>query len=247
MSLNKFFAKKLRAVARSVENPQSMLLRLKKVDLNVWAQLSAPWIRSRRISTVIDIGANEGDFSFAACHALPDTRILAFEPLPDCFGRLQKRMSAYRNFTAFNIAVGERSGSVAFQRSAFEASSSCLKMAASHKRAFPHTERGDTVTVPMQTLDNAVADKKIDGPILIKIDVQGYEDRVLSGGEITVKRAEILMVETSFEVLYEGQALFFDIYQTLSQWGFRYAGAFEQLRDPLDGHVLQADSIFVRT
>ncbi len=79
----------------------------------------------------------------------------------------------------------------------------------------------------------------------MKIDVQGYEDRVLRGGEQTVKRAQVLLVETSFQQLYEGQALFEDILALLRGWGFRYAGALDQLLNPRTGEALQQDSIFV--
>lgn len=83
--------------------------------------------------------------------------------------------------------------------------------------------------------------------MLVKIDVQGYEDRVIRGGQRVISRAKVLIVETSFQTLYDGQPLFEDIYDTLLKMGFRYIGALWQLRSPLNGSILQADSIFVKT
>ncbi|MFN8465859.1 MAG: FkbM family methyltransferase [Caldilineaceae bacterium] len=48
-------------------------------------------------------------------------------------------------------------------------------------------------------------------PYMVKIDVQGFEDKVLLGGELTIRHASMLIIETSFQVLYEGQALFGDV------------------------------------
>jgi len=49
----------------------------------------------------------------------------------------------------------------------------------------------------------------------------------------------------SFKKLYEGQPLFDRIYDTLTRIGFAYHGNFQQLLNPVDGSVLQADGIFI--
>ncbi|MEQ9007495.1 MAG: FkbM family methyltransferase, partial [Ekhidna sp.] len=72
------------------------------------------------------------------------------------------------------------------------------------------------------------------------------EEHVLRGGENTIKQATVIIIETSFEELYEGQPLFNDIYSWLRQWGFTYKGSLSQLLNPQNGEVLQADSIFVK-
>jgi hypothetical protein len=74
--------------------------------------------------------------------------------------------------------------------------------------------------------------------------VQGYEAKVIAGGEDVVACAKIIIVEVSFQRLYEGGPLFDDIYRILKDRGFNYAGNFEQLYSPKNGRVLQADAIF---
>jgi hypothetical protein len=81
----------------------------------------------------------------------------------------------------------------------------------------------------------------------VKIDVQGYEDRVIAGGDAVISRSKAMIVEVSFQELYEGQPLFDDIYQRLKQKGFAYMGNLYQLLNPADAAVLQADALFVRT
>ena len=82
---------------------------------------------------------------------------------------------------------------------------------------------------------------------LLKIDVQGYEDRVLRGATRTLERVHYVIVEVSVGPLYDGQAQFHTIYEFLVQSGFSYMGNMEQLSSPMDGSILQVDSLFGRT
>ena len=81
--------------------------------------------------------------------------------------------------------------------------------------------------------------------MLIKIDVQGFEDKVIAGGRNIIRRATILILETSFQPLYIGQPLFEDIYDSLKQ-DFRYMGSLSQSQSQIDGSALYEDSIFVK-
>jgi hypothetical protein len=95
-------------------------------------------------------------------------------------------------------------------------------------------------------LDDAVANILIQEPLFIKIDVQGYEDRVLAGGENTIRKAKLIMVETSFKEMYKGQVLFDGLYQWLTSRGFTYIGSMGQLENDSTGEFIQADALFLR-
>ncbi len=77
--------------------------------------------------------------------------------------------------------------------------------------------------------------------------MQGYEKHVIKGGPETLSRTQALIVETSFETLYENQPLFGEIYDTLRELGFSYAGSIEQLYCPHTGRIIQQDALFVKT
>jgi hypothetical protein len=87
---------------------------------------------------------------------------------------------------------------------------------------------------------------KLIDPILIKIDVQGFEDKVIAGGADTIKKAKVIIIEVTFKELYTDQPLFHDIYEMLSKLGFTYHGNFDQLPSPVTGEILQADAIFIK-
>jgi len=82
--------------------------------------------------------------------------------------------------------------------------------------------------------------------LIIKIDVQGFESKVITGGTKIIRQAEILIIETSFQPLYIGQPLFNDIYDFLKE-DFRYMGSLGESRtNRIDGSPLFEDSIFVK-
>lgn len=208
--------------------------------------LNKPWLVSSGVRTVFDVGANAGQFARAIHEILPEAFIYSFEPLSDCFKELKKRMRKVNNFQAFNTALADKEGETVFYRNEWSQSSSLLPMGQLHKDTFPFTVKESIETVQVRRLDDYADELKIEDNILVKLDVQGSEDKVIAGGKCLMERTKILIVETSIEALYEGQALFPDIYEILKVKGFRYKGTLDQLISPIDGSVLQANSIFIR-
>lgn len=205
------------------------------------------WLRDFRIKTVIDVGASKGSFSAEFHGIFPKAQIFAFEPLPDCFALVQKRMAGIASFQAFNIALGDVAGSVTMHRSSYSGSSSLREMGALHKDLFPVTAGQREVAVSVDTLDHALSGFNLQEPMLVKIDVQGFEDKVMDGGMDVLKRAKIVLVETSFYELYKGQPLFDGVYELLKGLGFEYHGSWApELKSPIDGRLLQQDSVFAR-
>jgi hypothetical protein len=119
-------------------------------------------------------------------------------------------------------------------------------MARLHKEAFPFSSGEILETVDVNTLDNIAQELDLEADVLLKIDVQGYEDRVIMGSQKTLTKVKVIIIETSFHELYEGQPLFADIYELLHKQGFIYSGSWGELKSPLDGTPLQQDSIFIR-
>jgi FkbM family methyltransferase len=205
------------------------------------------WIKNLNIRTVLDVGANIGQFAGEIHAILPEAAIYSFEPLRDCYNLLVEKMSHVPKFRAFDFALGSEALEIEMHRSEFTPSSSILQMGEQHKQAFPFTSKEALEKIAVKRLDDVTRDLDLAENILIKIDVQGFEDRVIAGGLNTIQLAKLLIVETSFESLYEDQPLFDTIYETLKRMGFAYHGNFSQLLNPMDGKILQADGIFIRS
>lgn len=234
------------SLARHLNDPVLMRLRKRGLPRECYQSLNHQWLKAAGFCTILDVGANTGQFAVAANAIFPAATIYSFEPLPDCFETLKKNMCGVEKFRAFNIGIGSAHAEMQFNRSSFAPSSSFRKMAALHKEAYPWTAGSETVNVRVQTLDSITARLELADPILLKIDVQGYEDQVLLGGENTARKAAVIIIETSFEKLYEGQPLFDDIYRMLTGWGFLYKGSLDQALDPEGGRPIYADGIFLR-
>jgi len=102
------------------------------------------------------------------------------------------------------------------------------------------------VKVKVRKLDDIAKGLDLKENILLKLDVQGYEDKVIAGGGETLKRVSVVISETSFLPLYEGQTLFRDVHGFLEKAGFVFQGNLNQMFNPSDGRIVSADSIFVR-
>jgi FkbM family methyltransferase len=204
------------------------------------------WLQDMNINTVIDVGAHKGEFALQLYSILPKAQFYCLEPLHDIFLELQNNLKELPNFKLFNFAVGDRAGETEMYRSDFSPSSSLRKMATLHKETYPFSSGEQVEKVTVTTLDELTKELKIEDNLLLKIDVQGYEDRVIRGASNILACSKIIIIETSFCQLYEGQALFGDIYKMLDEQGFVYSGNWEETKSPSDGTPLQQDSIFIR-
>lgn len=240
------FAERIGKLIYYLKNPHLRRLRQKRVGLNCYLKLNAPFLQRAGYQTILDIGANLGQFALPAWFAFPKARIISFEPLPDCFSQLRQNMADLDRFQAVNCGIGNCDGELPFARSEFSASSSFLPMARVHEHEFPATAKTVTVKVPVRQLDSLADEFRFLSPMLVKIDVQGYEREVLAGGGQVLRNAQTVIVESSVEVLYESQPLFAEIHRRMTELGFHYAGNFDQVCSGNDGRVLQVDAIFQR-
>lgn len=204
------------------------------------------WLKGMNIRTVLDIGANTGQFASQFHQLLPDATLYSFEPLEDCYNELLKKMGHVPNFRAFNFALGDKNGQAEIFRNDYTPSSSLLPMEDLHKQAFPYTKHATVQRINVKRLDDILGELDIVENVLVKLDVQGTEDKIIIGGEQLLSRTSIMVVEMSFKPLYRGQPLFDNIYEMLKQRGFVYAGSEHTIRNPNDGSILQCDSVFCK-
>jgi FkbM family methyltransferase len=204
------------------------------------------WFETVNPGAVIDVGGYIGAFALAMRTMLPETWIYTFEPLPDNFAKVQQNMAGDERFKVFQTALGDRQGTTDFWRCEFVASSSVLPMEELHKEAFPATACSTKVTVPIARLDDYLEKMDLTRPVLLKLDVQGFEAQALSGAVETLKQVDYILTEVSHQPLYEGQVTFDELYALMKSHGFAYSGGFDALISPVDGSILQSDALFIR-
>lgn len=124
-----------------------------------------------------DVGANVGFFSLLAASIVGDSgAVYAFEPVPANAASIRHsaRLNRLSNIEVFEEAVGERSGSASLILSRHIGGATLASKGA------PQDATGE-IEVAVTTLDDAIADRGLRPPSLIKIDVEGAELEVLRG------------------------------------------------------------------
>jgi hypothetical protein len=107
--------------------------------------------------------------------------------------------------------------------------------------------RTELVEVAIRCLDDVLAELGLHpGPgTLLKLDVQGYEAKVLHGAARTLGRVAALITEVNIDAMYQGQAEFLELASLAHAGGLRYVGNYAQYPAP-DGHVIFLDAVFAR-
>lgn len=131
----------------------------------------------------VDVGANIGTYTILAAGAAK-ARCVAFEPAPLAFERLQQNLRLNDLCSRVNaqpLAVGSQEGQLAFT----------VELDAVNHVATSEDAFSATCTTRVTTLDVLLADET---PVVMKIDVEGYETRVIDGALNILEKPSLLAV-----------------------------------------------------
>lgn len=207
-------------------------------------------LRSLPISTILDIGANTGQFARFVSSVFPEAQIICFEPLPEQFRQLKTWAETinHRRPIVFNVAIGDREGDEKiYLHTDYSPSSSILPATELLGEAFPSTLEKKQIPIKINTLDNIMRDlpDNFQQDVFIKIDVQGYEDRVIRGSKQILDKTIAIMIEVNLASFYHDQTSFKEILLLLDKKNFHYAGNMEQNYNE-DGYVSYFDAVFLK-
>lgn len=200
------------------------------------------------IAAVIDVGANRGQFAQMISRFFPSAQLHCFEPLEGPYRELSSWAQTQNGrVTCYQLALGDQEQDAAMHvHQDHSESSSLLHATETCHRLYPQTQKEHITKISVSTLDITLAHLLGSFPreILLKLDVQGFEDRVLRGGQHVLSRCRAVLLEAGLDQLYEGQADFRELVQLLHDAGFRYAGNLHQAYRE-DGRVVYIDALFV--
>jgi FkbM family methyltransferase len=197
------------------------------------------------LDTVVDIGANRGQFALCIRRLFPKAQIFSFEPLQKPAQIYRENFKNDRRALLLNNAIAAKAGSAAMHVSRWDVSSSLLPFAQAQHDNFPFTEESRQEIVSMRLLSDCLDSNSIAGRALLKLDVQGFELSALQGCEHLLEKFEFVYVETSFIELYVGQALATDVISYLLSRGFKLI-CVANLSTGTSKRPIQADFLFSR-
>jgi FkbM family methyltransferase len=196
--------------------------------------------------TVIDVGANSGQFSVASLRLWQPERLFAFEPQALSVMRLKNNVGHEKGVSIYSCALGEKAATVQLNVNSHSHSSSLRHMTDAHRQAFPASRDLGQEQVSIRTLDEVLRSEELAHPILLKLDVQGYEREVLMGAEKTLAQIDYIVIETSFRPMYDGELTFNELNDVMKMKGFVFVRPVDFLHSEKDSSIVQMDVLFQR-
>jgi FkbM family methyltransferase len=239
MSLKRFVRKSIRSAGWDI----------KRFDpLYSEATQLARQLSLHQIDVVFDVGANTGQFAERLRDAGFSGRIVSFEPSSAAHSTLSAHAQRDPNWTiAPRMAVGDHDGTITLNLAGNSASSSVLPMLPSHAAAAPESRYVGTEAVDLRTLDSVAEEFTTKTErIFLKLDVQGFEYKVLQGAGEFLSRVVGIQIELSLVPLYDGEHLFDPMLHYLQDRGFDLWSVIPGFVDPATSRLLQLDAIFFR-
>lgn len=213
------------------------------LDPNDYQQASFLWLWERwdkhhmlrfvnRDSVIFDIGANFGYYAVSLAHAAGrEATVHAFEPNPVTFDQLQRNIELNElvNVTAHRLAFSDRAGTAG------------LQIVNPINSGSTQLTEGDAV--PVSTIDLFCQAHRIERLDVMKIDVEGYEERVLRGATRTLEQLRpTLMIELNPPVLRTTNSSVDRIIDSLTGSGYSLFQAEEDQLVPLEAQNIPDDS-----
>lgn len=205
---------------------------------------------------IFDVGAHHGQSIDYLREFFPRGFIYSFEPDPDSFKILSKKKSEINIIS--NIALSDESGFKVFYRNKISHTNSLNKVnlnskdsiRAKNEKSIQNSSYKDEVNskinVETITLDEFMANNFIQSIDLLKIDVQGSEEKVLKGATNSLGKIMSIIIEISFYDYYEKSSSFAGVESYLFKAGFRLFSILEISQNPMNGRTDWAEVLYTR-
>ena len=184
-----------------------------------------------RVSCVVDVGANTGQFhDFLRTAVGFDGWIISFEPVPHHATLLRERALSERNWVCVECALGAKAGEAEFKIMSDTRFSSFLEPDHSAVGLFTSLNKVEQrISVRVDTLDMAMAKLRpeIDRTrVYLKMDTQGFDLEVLKGASATLFDVVALQTEASVKQVYAGMPDYKTTLSVLEGLGFELSAIF---------------------
>jgi FkbM family methyltransferase len=184
-------------------------------------------------ASIIDVGAHDGNWTRLVRRIFPRASIMMVEPLSSKVESLKTLASSLEKTRFVNALLGAEAGrTVTF----YEAGTG-----SSVHREQSNVEFKKT-SLQTSTLDEVA--EQLEGPIFLKLDVQGAELEVLDGGSKTLDRSDLVQLEVALLPYNEGGPTFLQVINYMDRRGFVPFDIAGMIR-PTGAELVQVDMLFV--
>lgn len=189
-------------------------------------------------AVVADIGAAKGYWSQGAGSIFRRAHFHMIDPLEESLPELRRVCEANERYHHLLCAVGDAPGEHRISLTPDYDGSTLLD----------YYEDGGQPTrvIRVETLDGLVSSGRIPAPDLVKIDVQGFEMKVIEGGRETLRAAEVAIIEVNMFRFMPECPLAHEVIAEMAALGFVIFDLAGALRRPFENDLGQMDLVFVR-
>lgn len=156
---------------------------------------------------IFDVGANKGDYSGSALDVFVnrDVRIEAFEPSQFTFGQLKERYGKNEKVGIHNLGLGDEAGVVNMY----------YDQAGSKRASLFKREQRLAESIQLTTIDVFCSSNGITRINFLKLDVEGYEFKVLKGALTMLANQKIDFIQFEFGIFDIEARIFFKDFLSL--------------------------------
>jgi len=201
----------------------------------------------REDCTIFDVGANVGSMTELYRVMFGQPKIHAFEPQPEIFAELERRVGKLDGVTLNRLALGEQLGTAIFYQNNDPATSSLLPLhpESSWAKQLNLAPRAE-IEVPVDTIDHYCATHGIESIDLVKLDIQGFEPDCLRGAIDMLRRRAIRLIQAEIIThrTYRRRTSFLDIESILAPCGYRLYSVIDVIGSQ-HGELLMLDALYV--
>jgi FkbM family methyltransferase len=191
------------------------------------------FLKENKVQSLLDIGANVGNFSKLVKHTIPDMNILMLEANPYCDHALHQSRIPYE--------IACLSDEIKTVDLYLNPKNYMCTGTSYYKEVTVHYDNADWVKTETKLLDDVVRDRTYE---YIKMDTQGSELDILRGGTKTVEKAKYIQLEISVQKYNEGAPLKDEVLEYMKSIGFSPNILVENHYH--EGQLIQEDWIFTR-
>ena len=205
-------------------------------------------LKRHTFSCVLDIGANNGWFSGHCIKSLGAVPVYSFEPAGELAQALRQKAKDNPNWHIVQAALGDQAGEASLNLSGGSGVFNSLNAAnPDFIDRFSELKFVGSETVTITTLDRFAEENDLSNhdQMLVKIDTQGHDFKVLKGGAKTLSTAKAVIIELPFQNIYDTTESYRDILDFMDEAGFDIY-SLAPISPDQDGALIEADGFFLR-
>ena len=186
-----------------------------------------------QIESIIDVGANEGQFALSMRSLGFRGKIYSFEPVDAAYEKLKRVSASDNSWFVFDFALGAESGEALINVSDFSSFSSILDVNKYALDRWKDSEVTHQQGIVVRTLDECASEGVIDRSdrLLLKMDTQGYDLEVFRGAQSVLSNVSCVLSELSLIPIYEGMPSYSEALSVFEGHGFSVSGFYPITRN----------------